>query len=151
MVEAVEQDQPIGAGAVELAREVGEDGEEWRELDGHRNVHVRFTSRTVSTACALDLGAGRLRVGRELVEVQLQRVRAGLLHQPRIVEPAAGVAPLSDAITGMRDRFLHPPQVIQVLVGPERERVGGRKVARGFGERVVMGVAGCRSPPSARG
>ena len=48
LVEAVEQHQPVGAGAVELAGEVGEGGEERRQFDGDRNFQACFTSRTIS-------------------------------------------------------------------------------------------------------
>ena len=43
-------------------------------------------------------------------------------------------------MTGMRDRFLRPSQVLQVLERAQREGVGAGKVAGGLGERFSVAV-----------
>ena len=54
----------------------------------------------------LDLLAGDVGVDRDVVDVQLQRVGAGLLHLLGVAEPAAVVVPLRLAMIGILHRLL---------------------------------------------
>ena len=81
LVEAREEDQPVGAGRVELPGEVREGGEERRQLDGDRDAEVRFTSRTISMACRSTSAALDRHVAGGVIEVQLEAVGAGLFEQ----------------------------------------------------------------------
>ena len=120
LVEAVEQHQAVGAGAVERRGQVRQRRVERRQL--HRDRDARSTrsaprrcraARRSTDAAALD------RVGGDVVDVQLQRVGAGLLDQPGVVEPAfAGRRRSASAITGTRDRRLDPAELLQVPSGP---------------------------------
>ena len=120
-MKAREEDEPVGAVRVELMGEVRERREEWRQLDGHRNpARLRFTSRTDVDGLPLDLGGAHRHVAGGVIQVQLERIGAGLLEQLRDRRSSRPrVTPLSDAITGMPNRLFDPAQVLEILVGPQ--------------------------------
>src|SRR5262249_56287894 len=61
-----------------------------------------------------------------------------LLQEARVRGPAAGGDAVERGEDGHVNSVLHPPEMLQVLVGPERS-FGIRRVARRLGER--LGVA----------
>src|SRR5690606_28412513 len=78
LVEAVEEDQPVEAEVVEAAADVGQGAEEGGELDGDGDGDdLLDVARDVEDAL-LDLGAGLVGVGADVVDVELQGVGAGL-------------------------------------------------------------------------
>ena len=79
LVEAVEEHDPIGARLLQLPGEVRERGEEGRELHGDRDLQRRFHRAHDVERAALDRGAFLGRIGGKVVDVQLERVGAGLL------------------------------------------------------------------------
>ena len=84
LVKAVEQDQPVGAGLVELTGEMGEGGEERRQLDGDRDRDAALHLAHDVDGLALDLGGAHRHVAGGVIEVQLEAVGAGLLDQARV-------------------------------------------------------------------
>ncbi len=105
--EAVEEDEPVRAGDGEPRRKVRERGEERAELDRERDPHLRPHRADDVEDPRLDLVGRPSRVRLDRVDVQLERVGAGLLDQPRVPDPAAGVElPFRLAITGIRERLL---------------------------------------------
>ena len=60
-----------------------------RELDRHRHGHRVLDARQDVEVALLDVAAGGMRVAREVVDVQLDRGGAGVLHRPGVVGPAA--------------------------------------------------------------
>ncbi len=88
-MEAREQHQPVGAGRVERLGEVREGREERRELDRDRNPQAALHLADDLDRLPFDLGGARAHVAGGVVEVQLEAVRAGLLEQLRVAEPAA--------------------------------------------------------------
>ena len=116
---------------------MGEGREERRELDGHRNAQASLHLAHDVDRLALDLGGARRHVAGGVIEVQLEAVGARLARAAaRIRASRRGVMPLSDAITGMSTASLITPQVLEVLVGPERQERIGAKAGR-LGERLV--------------
>ncbi len=140
MIETVEQDQSIGTGPVELSSDMGNRREERRELDGHRDRHGLLHLSHGFNRLALDIAAGRLGIGCDAIEVQLERVSASLRHQPRIFDPATRRRAVERRHDRNADRFLRPSQMFQVLVRAQREGVRAGKVAGRLGERFAVGV-----------
>ena len=88
LVEAVEDHEAVGPGALEPPREVGERRVEGRELDGDRDRDGLPHGRDDGDRAVLDVFARLERIGRELVDVDLEGVGARLLDQARVLDPA---------------------------------------------------------------
>jgi hypothetical protein len=74
-----------------------------------------------------------------VIDVQLEGIGTRLLEKPRVRDPAAGGDPVQGGDDGNADRRLHEPQVLEVLVGSEREQRLGRE-APGLGERLAVAL-----------
>ncbi len=90
LVEAVEQHQAVGAGGDGRRREVRERRVERAELDRQRDRDRRADRGDQLQVGRLDLGRGPARVGGDVVQVQLERVGAGVLDPAGVADPAAG-------------------------------------------------------------
>ena len=91
LVEAVEQHQRVGAGLVEAARDVGGGAEDMAELDRDRDADARLDLPHQVHVLLLHVLAGHVRVGGDVVDVQLQRIGAGFLESARVaVQPPGG-------------------------------------------------------------
>ena len=88
LVEPVEQHEPRGAQAVELPREVGNRRVERRELHRQRNRDRLPQHGDDVDDAALDGEAVLEEIRGDVVEVQLERIRARPLDEPRVLEPA---------------------------------------------------------------
>ena len=130
---------PSAPAASSWLREVGERGEERRELDRDGDAQPPLHLAHDLDHPPLDLGPARRGVAGRVVEVQLQGVGAGLLHQAGVGGPAPGRGAVERGEDRHADRLLHAPQVLQVFVGPER-LLGLGSVARGLGEGVVVAL-----------
>ena len=141
LVEAVEEHQPVGARPLQLEGEVRQRGEERRQLHRHRNVQPALHRAHQVERAPLDREAALGGVDGKVIDVELQRVGAGHLHLPRVVEPARG----GDAVQGADHRDVHrfddAAQLIQVLVRPQRKFVRpgkvGERLGRGFRVRLA--------------
>ena len=127
-VEAREEHEPVGAGLLELFGEMREARvRSGASLTATGMRRLRFTSRTMSIACSLHVGGARAHVAGRVIDVQLEAVRAGLLEQPRVRDPAAR----SDSVERGDDRdvdcLLHRPQMLEIFVGAERDQRVGRE------------------------
>ena len=100
LVEAVEQHQAVGAGFDQACGKVGQGGEERAELDRQGDVDLLAHIRHQVDVGLFQLLAGQVRVGGNVVDVQLQRIRAGLFDLLGIIDPAAG----GDAVQAADDR-----------------------------------------------
>ena len=135
-VEAIEEDQRIGTGTVEMLRQIGDRAKRVPELhrDGDRDVSLHISHEV--HVHLLDLASRQLGIGGNVVDVQLERVRAGLLDLPGVGDPAAR----RDAVEAADDRDAHgclgPPDVFEVSVGP---KVVARHV-REVRERLGIGI-----------
>jgi hypothetical protein len=87
LVEAVEDHEPGNARFIEAPGEVRERGEERRQLDGHRDRDGAADGLGRLERAALDLLAVLQRIGREVIDVDLERVRASLLDQAGVLDP----------------------------------------------------------------
>jgi len=85
--------------------------------DGDRDVSLDVAHQV--DVHLLDLAASQLGIGGNVVDVQLERVRAGLLDLPGVRDPAAR----RDTVEAADDRDVHgrlgPPDVLEVGVGAE--------------------------------
>ena len=90
---------------------------------GEQQVDVRL----------LDLGAAHPGVGGDVVDVQLQGVRPGLLDLPGVAHPAPAGDPVEAADDGDAHGGLGPPHVVQVALGRQDvvRRLG--EVGQGLG------------------
>ena len=144
--EPVEQHQPVRAGLVEPQRHLAGRAEVRAQLDRDRHGHRVLDPRQDVEVALLDVAAGDVRVAGEVVDVQLDRGGAGVLHRPRVVGPAAG----RDAVEAGDHRdvdggrgALEQAQVAAragLLLG------GGREVGQRLGEALGAGVGQPRVP-----
>ena len=146
LVEAVEQHEAVGARPVQLLGEVRQRREERRQLDGHRDGDRLLDRPQDLDRPLLDVGAGLLRVGGDEVDVQLERVGAGLLDRLRVRQPALG----GGAVERRDHRDLHRRLDLADLL---EVRVSGRARSRpASGSRRAPRRTRPRSPPcGARG
>ena len=87
----------------------------------------------------LDVRARLRPVGGDHVDVQLERVGAGLLDLLGVARASpSAVVPLSEAMTGTLDRRLDLADLLEVLAGPEGEVVGLREVGERLGEALLV-------------
>ena len=89
LVETVEEHEAVGALLVELVRESCEISEEGTELHRDWDFHLCFHGSQDCEVARLDFLGGELGIGRDRVDIQLQRIRAGLLDLPCERHPAA--------------------------------------------------------------
>ena len=136
LVEAVEQDETVGARTVQLGGEIRKGRVERRELDRHRDPDGLLHFLQQIDRLLLHLVAALPLVGRELVDVQLDRVRARRFHLAGIVEPPAPRRPVQGADDGDADRLLDPGDLLEVLLGAQAVVL----LAREIGERFREGV-----------
>ena len=141
LVEAVEQHQPVGAGVDDLLREVGHRRVVGAELHGQRDrATAERTAPTISrSSCSTSCGRPR-RIGGHPVEVELERIGAGVLQQPGVARPSrrgGGVQAGDD-----RDRQLGLERL-----QPGEVAVAGRRGRRGRGSSRVAS-AKCSAPCS---
>ena len=94
----------------------------------------------------VDLRSGFRRVRRDVVQVQLERVRARVLHQPGVADPALGRRAVEGGNHRHRHRVAESPNVFQVPLGTDHEVVGQRKVGGRFGVGLLMRVEVLRAP-----
>ena len=87
--EAVEEHEPVRARLVEAVGHLAERAEVRAELHGDRHADRLLDAAQDVDVALLDVAAGGARVAGEVVDVQLDRGRAGLLHRARVVDPAA--------------------------------------------------------------
>ena len=100
---------------------------------------LRLTSRTISMRLAFDVGRAQRHVAGGVVDVQLEPVGAGLLEQPRVVDPPAGRDAVERGHHRNADGGLDPAQMLEVLVGPERHRaVRARSVSASANESLWL-------------
>src|SRR6266508_11906 len=82
--------QPSGAGVDHLQGQVAHGAEEGAELDRHWDPELVPHGAHQRGAAVLDLVAGQAEVGGDEVDVELDRVGAGLFQQRRVLDPLAG-------------------------------------------------------------
>jgi len=140
LVEAVEEDEAVGARALEPRREVRERGVEGRKLDGERKGDGLAHRRDDVHDAAFHVFAGFAGIGREIVDVELEGVRAGLRDQARVLDPRLGRRPVERCDDGDRDRGLDPLDLLQVFGGPEREEGGFGQIRQRLGVRLARGL-----------
>ena len=86
-----------------------------------------------------------------MVDVELERVRARLLEQPRVLEPSAGRHAVERGDHGHGDGLADATELLEVAVGAEGEGRRCRQVAQRLAERVaVRGETGRRRAPRRR-
>ena len=118
--ESVEQHQTVGAGPVELARHVAERGEERGELDRDRDLQLVLQILNHLPQAVLDGGGGLIRIGDDLVHVELDRIGARLLDQPGEFQPRGRCRPVEGSNHRNLDGALDPTQMLQIRVRAER-------------------------------
>ena len=79
LVEAVEEHQPVRAGFGQAAGDVGDGGKEGAELDRHGDLDAFANIMNQVDIVVFQLAGGDVGVGGEVVEVEFQRICAGIL------------------------------------------------------------------------
>ena len=140
LVEAVEQDDPVGSGRIQLPRDVAERREEWGNFHGEGNFHQLLQLADGGRQLVLDRRARDAQIGDHLIEVQFQRVGAGLFDDTGEGQPRR----TGRAVERRDDRDAHGPlhatDVLGVRVGGERVVVGAGKMREGAGPFGVQRV-----------
>ena len=88
LVEAVEQHQRVGAGIGERTRHGADRAEVRTDLDRDGDRHRRLHGRQDVEIALFDVATGHRQIGGDEVDVELDRVGAGLLQAARVVDPA---------------------------------------------------------------
>ncbi len=140
LVETVEQDQPVRPGIDDVARDVRHRGVVGTELDRQRDADGRPDRGDQRQVRRLDVGRRPGRVRGHVVEVELERVRAGVLHELCVADPATGAGGVEagDDRDGRLGLDLSKPG--QVAVPGSGERLDVREVVERLGEAVRAGL-----------
>ena len=136
LVEPVEQHQAVGAGVVEALGHVGEVAEERAELHRHRNGHLGLHRLEDVEVGLLDLGGGQVHVRGDVIDVQLERVGAGLLDRFGVLRPAADGRAVQAGDDGDFHRLLGLGDVLEVFLRAEAEFLRFGEIGERFGEAV---------------
>jgi hypothetical protein len=142
LVEAVEDDEPTRPRVLELLCERREGRVERRELHRDGDRHARAHRREDVERALLDERAWLSRVGGHVIDVELERVRAGLLDLLRVLEPARGRDAVERRDDGHRDGLADAADLLEVRVGPEAvlARLGEERARLGERVRVRLEV-----------
>ena len=84
LIEAVEEDESVGAGVIETLRHVREVAEERAQFHRDRNRHGRSSPRARCRDTLFNIRGRQLGIGRDVIDVALDRVGARALDlEPR--------------------------------------------------------------------
>ena len=134
LVEAVEQHEGVGAGLVEPLGGRRQRAEVRTQLERDGDLHCGLDRLQDVDIQRLDLDAGLLGVGRDVVDVELDAVGAGLLHFLGVLGPPAGRHAVEAGDHGNVHGLLGFADEFQVLVGPVTVLLGLREVRQRLGE-----------------
>ena len=138
--EPVEQHERVRARLVEPQRHLAGRAEVRAQLDRHRHADRVLDPRQDVDVPLLDVAARDARVAGEVVDVQLDRGGAGVLHRPGVVGPAAG----RDAVEAADHRDVDGGggalEQAQVAARAGLVLGGGREVGERLGEALGAGV-----------
>ena len=141
-VKAREEDEPIGAGRVELTGEVRKGGEERRHLDGHRHLDGALHLAQGVDGLPFDIRGAHGHVAGGVKQVQLEAVRAGVFEQLRVGDPAARRDAVERARSPeCRPRCLTRRRCSRYSSGPS-DCFGFRLERAGFAEGIACGRRG---------
>ena len=118
LIEAVEEHQRVGARGVQAAGHVAHGTEVGPQLDGDGNLDAGFDFLHQVAVDLFDGGAGGIEVVGDVIDVELERVGAGLLHFFGVGDPAALEEPLRLAMTGMSTASLDLRMWLRYCSGP---------------------------------
>src|SRR5690242_9141610 len=90
LVEAIEEHESARACFYTTMRKIGQRAEVGTELHGNRRIDLGADILDQRDVLVLQLGGGQVSPCRQVVNIQLQRVRARRLDAPRVLHPAAG-------------------------------------------------------------
>ncbi len=139
LIEAVEQHQPVGAGLGESLGQMRQRGDEGAQLERDRDTHPRANRADEVDIRIFKLSPTYACVGRQVVDVQLQCIGAGLLDFMRILDPSAGRDAVEAADHRNIKRLLQPPQVIEIALGANIVALHLGKIAERLG--IGLGAA----------
>ena len=132
LIEAVEQHQGIRARVGQPLGHIAHRAEVRAELDRHRNGDRAFDMKERVDVAPLDLLGADLRIGRDVVDVQLERVCAGLLDAPGVIDPGPVRHAIQAGDDGNMGGFLGLVNELQVVIGAGVIRPHLREVGRRF-------------------
>ena len=135
---AVEQHQSIGSRGLELLGKVRKGADEGGKLYRYGDLHAGLHgAHHVGDALLQGLG-GLQGVRGDLVDIQLQGVRASLFHKPRAVQPPGGCRAIQRGDDGHRHSLFDAANLLQVGVGTQCEFMGLGKIGEPFWVGVRM-------------
>ena len=142
LIEAVEKNHAGCAERVELFGEMAGRREERRQFHRDRDGDgVPDLCQDVDRAL-FHRDSGFVGIGGDVIDVELERVRAGLFDQVGVVNPAAHAHAVERADHRDVHRLLDAGDLVQVAVRPEAVVLHFREIGDGLGERFrrVLGV-----------
>jgi len=137
LIEAVEQNQAIGADLIEALCKIGQVAEKRTQLGRNRNVNRSLYFAEYVGIVRFQLGAKNLGVRRNRVDVALDCVSPGLLNVLGVLCPTAESGAVEAGDDGNVDGGFGFANVLQILLGSGVEFAGMRKVSDGLGEALV--------------
>ena len=121
LIEAIEQHEPLRADRVEPRGEVRQRRIEGRELDGERNRDRFLQHRDDVEQARLDRRRIFGGIGREMIEVQLDRIGLRPLEKPRVLQPALRRRAVDRRDDRHRDAGFDAPKLLEISIGTERK------------------------------
>ncbi len=140
LVEAVEEDEAVRAGLGQATCHEGDGAEVGPQLHGDGYLHALAHLAEDIKVHLLHLRAGDEWVGGNVVDVQLERVGARLLHEPGVARPAAGRSAVEAGDHRDVDRLLRLSDRLQIGIRVELEGDGLWEVGERLG--VALGTIG---------
>ena len=138
LVEPVEEHEALRSRLVELGHKLSERRIKGRQFHRHRDTDDPHHFAHHLDGLALDRLRTQGQVEGHPVQIELQGVGAGMLHELRVLEPSSGSGAIERRDDGNRHRHLHPPQVLEVFIRPEHEGLRRREVGQGLGEGLLV-------------
>ena len=142
LVEPVEEHEAVRSRGNELGREVRHRRVVRTELHGERDVDLAANRRDDVEVPAFDVGGGGQRVGSDVVQVALDRISAGLLHEPRVAGPASCRRRVEARKDGNLDARLDLGEIGEIPLTGVGELGYGREVVECLGEVLGPGLEG---------
>ena len=130
----------VGARLVDLPHDVPHRRKEGRELHRHRNLQNPLELGRDVPQLMLDGRARHVEIGDDLIHVDLEAVRPGLLQQMGDPEPRLGRRAVQRGDHRDLDGALHLPQMLQVVGRTIRILARRGEMRQRIGKRGVQGV-----------
>ncbi len=138
--EPVEQHERVGARLVEPERHLAQRAEVRAQLHGDGHADRALDAQQDIDGPLLHIAPRDVRIAGEVVDVQLDRRGAGLLHGAGVIDPAAGRGAVEAADHGDVDGSDRALDEAEIAAGADLLLGSGREVRERLGEALGAGV-----------